>query len=87
MYVTWARVLGHDFEQLVREAERHHRRSSTSTARPTPPSSSRSRPKRSSRSRVSCAATPGALRELQQFYRQDPAAAVSKKGQRGGVSS
>jgi hypothetical protein len=25
MYVAWARVLGHDFEQLVRDVERHHR--------------------------------------------------------------
>ena len=25
MYVAWARVLGHDFEQLVRDTERHHR--------------------------------------------------------------
>jgi Mlc titration factor MtfA (ptsG expression regulator) len=25
MYVAWARVLGHDFDQLVRDAERHHR--------------------------------------------------------------
>ena len=25
MYVAWARVLGHDFDQLVRETEHHHR--------------------------------------------------------------
>jgi hypothetical protein len=25
MYVAWARVLGHDFDQLVHDAERHHR--------------------------------------------------------------
>jgi MtfA peptidase len=25
MYVAWARVLGHDFDQLVRDAERNHR--------------------------------------------------------------
>jgi len=25
MYVAWARVLGHDFEQLVRDVEHHHR--------------------------------------------------------------
>jgi Mlc titration factor MtfA (ptsG expression regulator) len=25
MYVAWARVLGHDFDQLVRDAGRHHR--------------------------------------------------------------
>jgi Mlc titration factor MtfA (ptsG expression regulator) len=25
MYVAWARVLGHDFEQLVRNVEHHHR--------------------------------------------------------------
>jgi Mlc titration factor MtfA (ptsG expression regulator) len=25
MYVAWARVLGHDFDQLVRDTERHHR--------------------------------------------------------------
>jgi Mlc titration factor MtfA (ptsG expression regulator) len=25
MYVAWARVLGHDFDQLVRDAQHHHR--------------------------------------------------------------
>jgi Mlc titration factor MtfA (ptsG expression regulator) len=25
MYLAWARVLGHDFDQLVRDTERHHR--------------------------------------------------------------
>jgi MtfA peptidase len=25
MYVAWARVLGHDFDRLVRDTERHHR--------------------------------------------------------------
>ena len=25
MYLAWTRVLGHDFDQLVRETERHHR--------------------------------------------------------------
>jgi len=25
MYVAWARVLGHDFDQLVRDTKRHHR--------------------------------------------------------------
>jgi Mlc titration factor MtfA (ptsG expression regulator) len=25
MYVAWARVLGHDFDQLVRDTEQHHR--------------------------------------------------------------
>jgi Mlc titration factor MtfA (ptsG expression regulator) len=25
MYVAWARVLGHDFDQLVQDVERHHR--------------------------------------------------------------
>mgnify|MGYP001796276964 FL=1 len=25
MYVAWARVLGHDFDRLVRDVEHHHR--------------------------------------------------------------
>ena len=25
MYVAWARVLGHDFDKLVRDVEHHHR--------------------------------------------------------------
>jgi Mlc titration factor MtfA (ptsG expression regulator) len=25
MYLAWTRVLGHDFDQLVRDTQRHHR--------------------------------------------------------------
>ena len=88
MYVAWARVLGHDFDQLVREAERHHRTLIDQYGATNPAeffavvTETFFEKPRQLRSKA-----PGALRQLQQFYRQDPAAALSKKGQRGGVSS
>jgi MtfA peptidase len=74
MYFAWARVLGHDFDQLVRETERHHRTlidryGATSPAEffavATETFFEKPRQLR--------AKHPALYLELQQFYCQDPA--------------
>ena len=75
MYVAWARVLGHDFDQLVRDTERHHRTlldryGATSPAEffavATETFFEKPRQLRSKH--------PELYAELRDFYRQDPAA-------------
>ena len=75
MYVAWARVLGHDFDQLVAEAHRHHRTLIDQYGATNPaeffavvtetffenPQQLKSR-------------HPGLYLQLQGYYRQDPAA-------------
>lgn len=74
MYVAWARVLGHDFDQLVRDTERHHRTlidryGATNPAEffavVTETFFEKPRQLR--------AKHPELYRQLQEFYRQDPA--------------
>ena len=75
MYLAWTRVLGHDFDQLVRETERHHRTlidryGATNPAEffavVTETFFEKPRQLRSKH--------PALYLQLQQFYRQDPAA-------------
>jgi Mlc titration factor MtfA (ptsG expression regulator) len=82
MYVAWARVLGHDFDQLVRDTERHHRTlidkyGATNPAEffavATEAFFEKPRPLRSRH--------PQLYLQLQQFYRQDPAALEGGRGQ------
>jgi MtfA peptidase len=82
MYLAWTRVLGHDFDQLVRETERHHRTlidryGATSApeffAVVTETFFEKPRQLRSKH--------PELYLQLQQFYRQDPAA-TSADGRR-----
>ena len=54
MYVAWARVLGHDFDQLVQETKAHHKELIDQYGATNPASSLRWSPRRSSRSRASC---------------------------------
>jgi Mlc titration factor MtfA (ptsG expression regulator) len=75
MYVAWARVLGHDFDELVRETQHHHREVLDQYGATNP-------------AEFFAVATetffekplqlrtkhPELYRELQEFYRQDPAA-------------
>jgi hypothetical protein len=74
MYVAWARVLGHDFDQLVRDTERHHRTlidryGATNPAEffavATETFFEKPRQLRSKH--------PALYSQLQEFYRQDPA--------------
>jgi Mlc titration factor MtfA (ptsG expression regulator) len=74
LYVGWARVLGHDFDQLVRDTERHHRTlidhyGATNPAEffavVTETFFAKPRQLR--------AKHPALYRQLQQFYLQDPA--------------
>ncbi|HEY2901068.1 MAG TPA: M90 family metallopeptidase [Polyangia bacterium] len=74
MYVAWARVLGHDFDQLVRDVAHHHRTlidryGATNPAEffavVTETFFEKPRPLR--------AKHPELYRLLQEFYRQDPA--------------
>jgi Mlc titration factor MtfA (ptsG expression regulator) len=75
MYVAWARVLGHDFDQLVREVGHHHRTlidryGATNPAEffavVTETFFEKPRPLRSKH--------PDLYLQLKEFYRQDPAA-------------
>ena len=75
MYVAWARVLGHDFDELVRETERHHRTlidryGATSPAEffavATEVFFEKPRPLRTKH--------PDLYEQLRAFYQQDPAA-------------
>jgi Mlc titration factor MtfA (ptsG expression regulator) len=75
MYVAWARILGNDFDQLVRETSHHHRTlidqyGATNPAEffavATETFFEKSRQLRSKQ--------PQLYDQLQQFYRQDPAA-------------
>jgi Mlc titration factor MtfA (ptsG expression regulator) len=77
MYVAWARVLGHDFDELVRETQHHHREvidryGATNPAEffavVTETFFEKPRQLRSKH--------PELYRELQEFYCQDPAALV-----------
>ena len=75
MYVAWARVLGHDFEQLVHDTEHHHRTlidkyGATNPAEffavATETFFEKPRPLRSKH--------PALYLQLKEFYQQDPAA-------------
>jgi Mlc titration factor MtfA (ptsG expression regulator) len=76
MYVAWARVLGHDFDQLVRDSERHHRTLLDRYGATNPAeffavaTETFFEKPRQLRSRH-----PELYQQLQQFYAQDPAAA------------
>ena len=79
MYVAWARVLGHDFDQLVRDTAHHHRTlidryGATNPAEffavATETFFEKPRQLRSKH--------PELYLQLQQFYSQDPAALGSR---------
>jgi Mlc titration factor MtfA (ptsG expression regulator) len=75
MYVAWARVLGHDFDQLVRDTERDHRTLIDQYGATNPAeffavaTETFFEKPRQLRSQY-----PALYGQLQQFYRQDPAA-------------
>jgi Mlc titration factor MtfA (ptsG expression regulator) len=75
MYVAWARVLGHDFEALVRDTQRHHRTLIDQYGATNPAeffavvTETFFEKPRQLRSKY-----PALYDQLQQFYRQDPAA-------------
>jgi Mlc titration factor MtfA (ptsG expression regulator) len=75
MYVAWARVLGHDFEQLVRDTQHHHRTLMDQYGATNPAEffavateTFFEKPRRLREKH------PQLYSQLQQFYRQDPAA-------------
>ena len=87
-YVTWARVLGHDFDRLVHEAARNHRTLIDQYGATNPAEFFAVATETFFEKPVQLQSKhPALYRELEQFYRQDPAAALSAQGQRGGVSS
>ena len=75
MYVAWARVLGHDFDQLVRDTAHHHRTLIDRYGATTPAeffavaTETFFEKPRQLRSKH-----PELYLQLQQFYSQDPAA-------------
>jgi hypothetical protein len=75
MYVAWARVLGHDFDQLVRDAEHHHRTLIDQYGATNPAEffavATETFFEKPRQLRVK---HPELYSQLQQFYRQDPAA-------------
>jgi Mlc titration factor MtfA (ptsG expression regulator) len=85
MYVAWARVLGHDYDQLVRETQHHHRELIDQYGATNPaeffavvtetffekPLQLRTK-------------HPELYLQLQQFYRQDPAALMGPSPGSGG---
>src|SRR5664279_5112267 len=75
MYVAWARVLGHDFDQLVRETEHHHRTLIDQYGATNPAEffavATETFFEKPRQLRVK---HPELYSQLQQFYRQDPAA-------------
>jgi Mlc titration factor MtfA (ptsG expression regulator) len=75
MYVTWARVLGHDFDQLVRDTERHHRTVIDQYGATSPAEFFAIVTETFFEKPLQLQSKHHALyRQLQQFYRQDPAA-------------
>jgi hypothetical protein len=80
MYVAWARVLGHDFDQLVRDTEHHHRTLIDKYGATNPAEffavateTFFEKPRRLR------AKHPELYLQLQQFYRQDPAAFAGRR--------
>jgi Mlc titration factor MtfA (ptsG expression regulator) len=75
MYLAWTRVLGHDFDQLVRDTQRHHRTLIDRYGATSPAeffavvTETFFEKPRQLRTRY-----PELYLQLQQFYRQDPAA-------------
>jgi len=78
MYLAWTRVLGHDFDQLVRDTERHHRTVIDRYGATSPAeffavvTETFFEKPRQLRSKY-----PDLYLQLQQFYRQDPAASLA----------
>lgn len=75
MYVAWARVLGHDFDELVRETQHHHRELIDQYGATNPAEffavvteTFFEKPRQLRQKH------PALYTQLQQFYRQDPAA-------------
>jgi hypothetical protein len=74
MYVAWARVLGHEFEQLTRDAARHHRATMDAYGATDPAEFFAVATETFfEKPRQLRAKHPALYQQLQQFYRQDPA--------------
>jgi Mlc titration factor MtfA (ptsG expression regulator) len=78
MYVAWARVLGHDFDQLVRDTQHHHRTLIDEYGATNPAeffavvTETFFEKPRELRAKY-----PALYGQLQEFYRQDPAALIA----------
>jgi len=74
MYVAWARVLGHDFDELVRATERHHRTLIDRYGATNPAEFFAVATETFfEKPRQLRAKHPALYSQLQEFYRQDPA--------------
>jgi Mlc titration factor MtfA (ptsG expression regulator) len=75
MYGTWARVLGHDFDELVRDAARHHRTLIDRYGATNPAEFFAVATETFfEKPRALQSQHPALYQQLQQFYQQDPAA-------------
>jgi Mlc titration factor MtfA (ptsG expression regulator) len=81
MYLAWARVLGHDFDQLVRDTERHHRTLIDRYGATNPAEFFAVATETFfEKPRQLKAKQPALYLQLQQFYQQDPAVLSSGGG-------